>query len=117
MRHLFHFIRQLPPQERKRLYIRSDEHTLSGPKHEAVRLEGEFIGSTGDPNTIYLGEALTNDEGHLVVLPGYGDSRSYKKDSDPYPLILNDFDSPDWVDDTSDGWIKVTATHSGSTKS
>ena len=47
------------------------------------------------------------------MLAGYGDSRSVLDDNDPYPLILNDFDSPDWVDDTSDGAIAVKAKYRG----
>lgn len=84
---------------------------LSGPNHEQVYLDGEFKGSTEVTHRIRLGEARTDDEAHLVVLAGYGDSRCLLKAEDPYPLIMDDFNSPDWVDDTCDGWITVSATH------
>lgn len=103
--------RQLPPEKRSDLIIRSGIRTLNGINHEDVILAGQFTGSSKKTHTIRLGEAKTDEEGHLVVLPGYGDSHSVLKDNDPYPLILNDFDSPDWVDDTSDGWIEVKAKH------
>jgi hypothetical protein len=101
----------LPPEQRSNLIIRSGVKTIGGINHEPVYLDGQFTGSSGETHTIRLGEARTDSEGNLVVLAGYGDSRSVLEDNDPYPLILNDFDSPDWVDDTSDGWITVTAKH------
>lgn len=107
---------KLIPEKRTNLYIRSGVKTLQGVNQAGVKLEGKFTGSSKETHTIYLGEARTDQQGHLVVLPGHGHSRSYLKDDDPYPLILNDFDSPDWVDDTSDGWIQVTATSTGSAK-
>jgi hypothetical protein len=58
-----------------------------------------------------LGEAWTDEEGRLVILAGRGYSRSIADPNQPYPLILTDFDSPDWIDDTSDGYVDVTVKH------
>ena len=48
-----------------------------------------------------------DDQGHLVVLASHGESKSIANREDSYPYILTDFNSPDWIDDTSDGWISV----------
>lgn len=32
-----------------------------------------------------------------------------------YPLIMTDFDNPDWIDDTSDGWIDAAVEIEGKT--
>ena len=74
---------------------------------QKVPLVGHFYGSKTKSTKIYLGEARTDEQGRLVVLAGHGESKSIAKKDDPYPYILTDFDSPDWIDDTSDGWISV----------
>ena len=81
---------------------------ITGSNHTPVTLAGHFYGSKDQPTTIYLGEARTDEEGRLVVLAGHGKSKSIANENDPYPYILTDFDSPNWIDDTSDGWISVT---------
>jgi hypothetical protein len=81
---------------------------LAGCNQKPIPLEGDFYGSKDKPTRIYLGEASTDEEGRLVVLAGHGKSKSIVKEDDAYPYILTDFDSPDWIDDTSDGWISVT---------
>ena len=73
-----------------------------------VPLAGDFYGSKDHPTNIYLGDARTDEEGRLIVLAGHGKSRSIEKEDDPYPYLMTDFDSSDWIDDTSDGWISVT---------
>ena len=72
-----------------------------------VSLDGHFYGSKEDPTNIHLGDAWTDEQGRLVVLAGYGESKSIANEDDPYPYILTDFDNPDWIDDTSDGCISV----------
>jgi hypothetical protein len=74
---------------------------------QKVPLTGHFYGSKSKSTGIYLGEARTDEQGRLVLLAGHGESKSIAKKDDPYPCILTDFDSPDWIDDTSDGWISV----------
>ena len=73
-----------------------------------VPLAGDFYGSKDHPTNIYLGDARTDEEGRLIVLAGHGKSRSIEKEDDPYPYLMTDFDSSDWIDDTSDGLISVT---------
>ena len=81
---------------------------ITGIKAKAVPLAGVFSGSKNDPIKIYLGEARTDEEGRLVVLAGHGKSMSIEKEGDHYPYLMTDFDSSDWIDDTSDGLISVT---------
>lgn len=57
---------------------------------------------------MYLGEAHVDNSGRLVVKPGRGFSRSVVDQEKPFPLIMTDFDNPDWIDDTSDGWIDAS---------
>jgi L-Lysine epsilon oxidase N-terminal len=80
---------------------------------QKVPLVGHFYGSKSKSTKVHLGDARTDEQGRLVVLAGYGESKSIANKDDPYPYILTDFDSPDWIDDTSDGWITV---HVRSTK-
>lgn len=98
---------QSPPEQRTKLIVTSGVQYAQGANMEPVNLEGEFYGSNDTPTPIYLGEARTDEEGHLVMLAGRGLSRSVKDADKPYPYLTDDFDSPDWVDDTSDGWITV----------
>jgi hypothetical protein len=91
--------------------------TLNGASAHPITLSGQFYGSKSDPTDIYLGEARTDDQGRLVMLAGRGHSRSVAEKDKPYPLIMTDFDSPDWIDDTSDGWVHVEVRHSASGKS
>ncbi|KAF9002771.1 hypothetical protein BDQ17DRAFT_1242961 [Cyathus striatus] len=97
----------LPPDQRDKLIVDSGPQIAEGPSAETVKLEGQFYGSKDKPTKVYLGEAKTDEMGRLVVLAGRGHSHSVANENEPYPLILTDFDSPDWVDDTSDGWIDV----------
>jgi len=93
------------PDERTHLIVDSglkDVHL--GQK---VPLVGHFYVSKTKSTKIHLGDARTDEQGRLVVLAGHGESKSIADKDDPYPYILTDFDSPDWIDDTSDGWISV----------
>jgi hypothetical protein len=95
---------QLEPDQRTELIVDSGVQKLSGVSASPVLLQGRF-----KRHEVYLGEAHTDAVGRLVVLAGRGLSRSIADPENPYPLILTDFDSPDWIDDTSDGWIDVKA--------
>ena len=86
----------------------SGTQEITGSNTKPVRLTGDFYGSKEYPTNIPLGEARTDEEGRLVILAGHGKSMSIAQADDPYPYIMTDFDSPDWIDDTSDGWISVT---------
>ena len=94
--------------------MNSGVKTLSGALVRPVDLTGKFHGSQTNATDIYLGEAKTDEYGHLVVLAGRGHSRSVADANQPYPLIMNDFDSPDWIDDTCDGWVHVEVIHTAS---
>jgi hypothetical protein len=88
--------------------VNSGPQEISGSNTKPVPLAGDFYGSKEHPTNIYLGEARTDEEGRLIVLAGHGKSRSIAKEGDPYPYLMTDFDSSDWIDDTSDGWISVS---------
>jgi hypothetical protein len=94
------------PNERTNLIVNSGLKTVQ--YHQKVRLAGYFYGSKEKGTEIYLGEARTDNQGRLVVLAGHGESKSVANKDEPYPYILTDFDSPDWIDDTCDGWISAT---------
>lgn len=54
-----------------------------------------------------LGELKTDEQGRLLVLPGYGRACSwYASDNTPYPLS-EDVDNDGWFDDTSDGPVSA----------
>ena len=81
--------------------------------NESVSLDGDFYGSKDKATKIHLGDAMTDHQGRLVVLAGHGESKSIAKEDEPYPYILTEFDNPDWIDDTCDGWISVTINRTG----
>lgn len=96
------------PDERRRMIVDPGPRTLSGPGQST---ELDAAGAPpGYPATFppdglsprqvsSLGGALTDDEGRLVVLGGYGASGS----SRPDPVIVDYANNDDWWDDTSDG--------------
>uniref|UniRef100_A0A8H8CET3 Iminophenyl-pyruvate dimer synthase domain-containing protein n=1 Tax=Psilocybe cubensis TaxID=181762 RepID=A0A8H8CET3_PSICU len=108
---------KLPPDQRDKLIVDSGIQSVSGCNAKSVPLAGKFYGSKTEPTDVYLGEARTDEQGRLVVLAGRGLSKSIAKEDDPYPYIMTDFDSPDWIDDTCDGWITATITSTASGKS
>lgn len=91
----------------------SDVQKITGSNAKPVPLSGKFYGSKDPPTDIYLGEARTDEEGRLIVLAGRGSSKSIANEGDPYPYLMTDFDSSDWIDDTSDGLVGVTITFEG----
>ena len=107
---------QLAPENRDKLIVNSGVVNLPGAGVGPITLAGQFYGSKCDPTDIYLGEARTDETGRLIVLAGHGYSHSIADKDQPYPLIMTDFDSPDWIDDTSDGWISVTVEHESGAK-
>jgi hypothetical protein len=83
--------------------------TISGRNAAKIEMKGDFWGSRKDkPESVYLGEIRTDPEGRLVVLAGRGTSASITDPKVRHPLLMTDFDSADWFDDTCDGWIDVT---------
>ncbi|KAF8637298.1 hypothetical protein AX16_010828 [Volvariella volvacea WC 439] len=100
------------PDNRDRLVIRTNVAPIGGPDQGPVELKGAFKGTaslilkppkTYKAETVYPGEARTDKKGHLIILGGRGDLCNIL---DPVkPLIADDFNTPGWIDDTSDGRI------------
>ncbi|KAI9511269.1 hypothetical protein F5148DRAFT_374656 [Russula earlei] len=101
----------LPPEKRDKLTIASGVKQVRGTHADPVALQGQFYGSKDVPTDVYLGEISTDGSGRLVVLAGRGHSYSITDKDQPYPWILTDFDSPDWIDDTCDGRVNVQIQH------
>jgi hypothetical protein len=88
------------------LIIDSRGVRIEGRGQGFTRLEGSFQG-LGVP----LGDLLTDAEGRLIVLGGFGKSQSVR------PVPLDDFVNNDgWCDDVSDGPVRATIQLNGSTK-
>jgi hypothetical protein len=78
--------------------------TLSEPNQSAAFNTGTFMGME-----VPLGEMLTEADGRLVVLGGYGNSGS------PNGIPLNGSCSSGWYDDVSDGPVNASVTLNGTT--
>jgi hypothetical protein len=91
--------------DRNRLIIRNSQPAVVGgiaQKPEAMT--GRFLGED-----VYLGEILTDDAGHLLVLGGRG-----RSDSVPPGVQITSFANNDrWHDDVSDGPVSATVTLPG----
>jgi Mg-chelatase subunit ChlD len=96
--------------DRDGLVIDPGEQTLTGPDQQ-VDLDGVFKLPGQPAAPVPLGEARTDDEGHLIVLGGFGRSAS----PDGTPLSGDIFNSDRWHDDTADGPVSATITINGST--
>ena len=81
------------------LTIDPGPRTLTGPNQRAaVRHRRDQLLRPVPPATVPLGEMRTDDEGHLLVLGGFGHSAS------PTGADITDFwDNDGWYDDVSDG--------------
>jgi len=90
------------------LVVDPGPHSVSGPGHPAVALDGKFAVPGLDPMDVHqmdvhLGDISTDADGHLLVLGGRGGSGS----PTDHPLD-DDGDSDEWFDDVSDGTISAT---------
>lgn len=68
----------------------------------------------------YLGEILTEANGRLVVLGGFGKACGFDRQGnfDPHAVLDKDVDNDNWLDDTSDGPVTaVLVFEDGSTQS
>jgi anaerobic selenocysteine-containing dehydrogenase len=91
---------------RQSLIIDSKEQHLIGPNRSAS-MSGMFKGSP-----VNLGDIQTDDDGRLLVLGGFGISRSV-----PSGTVINNFANNDnWHDDVSDGPVSATITFPGGPK-
>ncbi|KAJ6594995.1 hypothetical protein DFH09DRAFT_157863 [Mycena vulgaris] len=100
----------LHPDQRTNCIIAPGPKTTRTGSNKPVDMVGQFKGSAPAPVDVYLGSIKVDDKGRLLVLPGHGLSRCIDNPEDPYPLILTDFDNPNWVDDTCDGTVQVAVT-------
>ena len=99
---------QVPLDERSKLIVDPEIKEIKSGSLESVELSGVFYGSKPDPTPVYLGELLVDSAGRLVYLGGRGYSQSIAEAGKPQPEVISEFDSVDWVDDASDGWVSVT---------
>lgn len=82
------------------LIIDGGIQTLTGPLQPKKIFQGKF---RGNPLPKGLGEMSTDADGRLVVVGGFGVSRSF-----PTTSIGNFADNDNWHDDTSDGPVEAT---------
>lgn len=88
------------------LVIDSGVVRIAGRSRDFTPLSGSFQGLD-----VPLGDLLTDREGRLIVLGGFGTSRSIR------PLPLKDFVNNDgWCDDVSDGPVRATIQLNGSSE-
>jgi len=88
---------------RSSLIIDAGAKTISGTG-QSRHLSGSFLGTPVD-----LGDLQTDSDGHLIVLGGFGTSRSV-----PAGMPLTDFaNNGRWHDDTSDGPVSAIVRLSG----
>ncbi|MGS0742156.1 LodA/GoxA family CTQ-dependent oxidase [Glaciimonas sp. GG7] len=89
--------------DRKRLAITPPAQTVTGRNADPKCFNGEFM-----EKSVYLGEAFTDPEGHLIVLGGHGVSASYD-----HSRAITFANNEGWYDDTSDGPISADVTYEG----
>lgn len=91
------------------LTIDPGPRTLNGPDQIAKFDDGTITLPGASAVTVPLGEIRTDDDGHLLVLGGFGHSAS------PLNKPLGGLHSGDWYDDTSDGPVTASVTVGGQT--
>ena len=92
--------------DRVGLAIDPGEQKLNGPNQRVVLDKGTLTLPGQPAAPVPLGEIRTDDDGHLVVLGGFGTSAS----PDGTPLSGDIFNSDRWYDDTADGPVTATVT-------
>jgi hypothetical protein len=80
------------------LIIDGGSKTLTGSSQPKTPVSGSFKG-----HDVQIGEISTDADGRLVVVGGFGVSRSF-----PTTPISNFADNNNWHDDTSDGPVEAT---------
>jgi hypothetical protein len=90
--------------DRAGLIIDPGSRTLNGPSQLAKFDTGVFKIPGQSAITVPLGEARTDVDGHLLVLGGFGASKS----SPSGPLNGDFLNNDNWCDDVSDGPISAT---------
>src|SRR5262249_8167966 len=90
----------------ERLVIDAGARKISGANHRMQRLHGRFMDLD-----VPLGDLLPDAAGRLIVLGGFGQSRSV-----PDGLPLDNYaNNPGWCDDTADGPVRATVRLNGRT--
>lgn len=100
--------------------------TASGQITELPDYPVSFPASSGSSNKYdsasepitYLGEMLTEANGRLIVLGGFGKACGFDNQGNPDPnAVLNDdVDNDNWLDDTSDGPVTAVLIFDDGTK-
>src|SRR4051794_22076021 len=84
----------------KKLIIDGGAHPITGKSQPKVVFQGSFQG-----HDVPLGEMSTDADGRLIVVGGFGKSRTFV----PGNLIRDQFaDNDDWHDDSSDGPVSAS---------
>ena len=92
--------------DRAGLVIDPGARTLNGPSQSAQFDNGTFKIPSQPALTVPLGEARTDVDGRLLVLGGFGTSKS----SPNGPLNGDFLNNDNWCDDVSDGPVSATVT-------
>jgi hypothetical protein len=94
------------------LIIKGGEKTITGKNSNGVF----FDSAKYKKDIVYLGELKTDSNGNLIVLGGYGNSKS--PSNAPLAATPNSgfYFSDDWYDDTSDGYVFGEITLADGTK-
>ena len=90
--------------DRNGLLISPGARTLNGPSQSAKFDTGVFKIPSQSPLPVPLGEARSDADGRLLVLGGFGSSKSSPTQSLNGDFLNND----NWCDDASDGPISAT---------
>jgi hypothetical protein len=90
------------------LVIDAQMQTIGGSDRPMQRLQGSFRGVA-----VPLGDTLTDSDGRLIVLGGFGTSRSVPPGQDIRHFANND----GWCDDVSDGPVTATVRLNGASTS
>lgn len=97
-------LRNAAVPDREMLAITPKARKVSGKNAKPKRFDdGKFM-----DKPVYLGEAFTDEHGHLIVLGGHGVSASY--DNSRAITFAN---NEGWHDDTSDGPVNATVEYQG----
>jgi len=97
--------------DRERLVIDPGPRSIRGAGVNADGARSEYAFDTGTfcGQRVPLGELRTDENGHLLVLGGFGHSASAPPHAPAYTFGNND----GWHDDTSDGPVEAVVTYGG----
>lgn len=90
--------------DESKLIIDAGPQRISGVGQGMKRFQGRFAAAIDlPPIDVPLGDLLTDGAGRLIILGGFGESRS------PSDSLLDNYANNDgWCDDTSDGSVRAT---------